>query len=104
MIGCRVSAEIKNRLDEAAQKSGRSQAQELELRLQQSFEMEDMMQFMRERDAAHMHAFVEAIKGFAEKTGATPAQIAATETQMDVFLKTGIMFPHERREEEDGAA
>ena len=104
MIGCRVSAEIKNRLDEAAQKSGRSQAQELELRLQQSFEVEDMMQYLRERDATHMRAFMEAMKSFAEKAGATPAQIAAAQAQMDLFMKEGIMFPPRKREEEDSAA
>jgi hypothetical protein len=93
-----------NRLDEAAQKSGRSQAQELELRLQQSFATEDMMKYMRERDTVVMHTFMEVMKGFMEKTGATPEQIAAADAQMDLFLKTGIMFPPRKREEEDSAA
>jgi hypothetical protein len=104
MIGCRVSAEIKNRLDEAAQKSGRSQAQELELRLQQSFAADDMMNYMRQRDATVMRTFMETMKSFAEKTGATPAQIAAAEAQADLFLKEGVLYPPRRREEEDSAA
>jgi predicted transcriptional regulator len=39
-LGLRVTAEIKRKLDEAAEKSGRSQSQEAELRLERSFELE----------------------------------------------------------------
>lgn len=37
MVGTRLSAELKQRIEEAMQQSGRSQAQEIELRLEQSF-------------------------------------------------------------------
>jgi predicted transcriptional regulator len=40
MLGLRVSPDIKRKLDDAAVKSGRSQSQETELRLQQSFDAE----------------------------------------------------------------
>lgn len=40
MLGLRVSAELKRMLDAAAMKSGRSQAQETELRLKQTFDSE----------------------------------------------------------------
>lgn len=36
-LGLRVTAEIKSKLDDAAEKSGRSQSQEAELRLERSF-------------------------------------------------------------------
>ena len=40
-LGLRVTAKIKRRLDKAAERSGRSQSQEAELRLEQSFARED---------------------------------------------------------------
>src|SRR4029453_18319761 len=92
MIGCRVSAEIKNRLDEAARKSGRSQAQELELRLQQSFQAQDIVNYMRERDSVMMRAMLEIMKRFAEKAGATPAQVAMAQAQADLLAKEGILY------------
>jgi hypothetical protein len=39
-LGLRVTAEIKRKLDEAGEKSGRSQSQEAEIRLERSFELE----------------------------------------------------------------
>lgn len=39
-LGLRVTADIKRKLDEAAEQSGRSQSQEAELRLERSFELE----------------------------------------------------------------
>lgn len=42
-LGLRVTTETKKRLDEAAEKSGRSQSQEAELRIEQSFLLEDML-------------------------------------------------------------
>ena len=42
-LGLIVTAEIKNRLDAAAQASGRTQSQEAELRLERSFEHQDML-------------------------------------------------------------
>jgi hypothetical protein len=39
-LGLRATTEIKRKLDEAAQKSARSQSQEAELRLERSFELE----------------------------------------------------------------
>jgi len=39
-LGLRVTADAKRRLDKAAVRSGRSQSQEAELRLEQSFELE----------------------------------------------------------------
>jgi hypothetical protein len=41
MLGLRVTADIKRRLDGAAAASGRSQSQEAELRIERSFEGED---------------------------------------------------------------
>jgi hypothetical protein len=38
MLGLRVSADLKRKLDDAATKSGRSQSQETEMRLQQTFD------------------------------------------------------------------
>lgn len=43
MLGLRVTPEMKGRLDEAAQHSGRSQSQEAELRLERSFDREDLL-------------------------------------------------------------
>lgn len=43
MVGTRLSPELKRRLDEAIQQSGRSQAQEIELRLEQSFRKQDLL-------------------------------------------------------------
>ena len=43
MLGLRVTPEIKRRLDESAIASGRSQSQEAELRLEQSFREEDLL-------------------------------------------------------------
>lgn len=40
-LGGRVSAEIKRRLDESARRNGRTLSRELEVRLAQSFEMDD---------------------------------------------------------------
>jgi hypothetical protein len=104
MIGCRVSAEIKNRLDEAARKSGRSQAQELELRLQQSFQAQDIVNYMRERDSVMMRAMLEIMKRFAEKAGATPAQVAMAQAQADLLAKEGILYKPRIREEEGSTA
>ena len=42
-LGLRVTAEIKTRLDQAAESAGRSQSQEAELRLERSFETEDRL-------------------------------------------------------------
>ncbi len=42
-LGLRVTAEIKQRLDDAAERSGRSQSQEAEMRLERSFEGEDRL-------------------------------------------------------------
>ncbi len=41
-LGLRVTAETKQRLDDAAEQSGRSQSQEAELRLDRSFERQDL--------------------------------------------------------------
>lgn len=45
--GCRLAlespADLKRKLDEAAEKSGRSQSQEAELRLERSFEREELL-------------------------------------------------------------
>ncbi len=41
-LGLRVTAETKQRLDDAAEQSGRSQSQEAELRLERSFERQDV--------------------------------------------------------------
>jgi|RhiMetdeSRZDD1v2_1073273.scaffolds.fasta_scaffold1991056_2 hypothetical protein len=40
-LGLRVTADIKRKLDAAAEKSGRSQSQEAELRIEQSFSRDD---------------------------------------------------------------
>lgn len=42
-LGLRVTADLKRKLDEAAKKSGRSQSQEAELRLERSFEREALL-------------------------------------------------------------
>jgi uncharacterized protein (DUF1778 family) len=42
-LGLRVTADIKQKLDEAAARSGRSQSQEAELRLERSFEREELL-------------------------------------------------------------
>lgn len=42
-LGLRVSAEIKRRLDAAAEVSGRSQSQEAEFRLERSFERQGLL-------------------------------------------------------------
>lgn len=42
-LGLRVTADIKRRLDSAAEKNGRSQSQEAELRLERSFKDEDLL-------------------------------------------------------------
>ncbi len=41
-LGLRVTAEVKRRLDAAAKKTGRSQSQEAEFRLERSFEHDDI--------------------------------------------------------------
>jgi hypothetical protein len=43
MLGLRVTPTIKQRLDAAAKSNGRSQAQEAEFRLEQTFLIEDML-------------------------------------------------------------
>jgi hypothetical protein len=43
MLGLRVTPEMKQRLDAAAQQSGRSQSQEAEFRLERSFERQDLL-------------------------------------------------------------
>ena len=50
MLGLRVSADVKNKLDEAARKSGRSQSQEAEIRLQKSFDAEELATMIFQRD------------------------------------------------------
>lgn len=42
-LGLRVTADLKSRLEQAAEASGRSQSQEAELRLERSFEKEDLL-------------------------------------------------------------
>jgi hypothetical protein len=42
-LGLRVTADIKRRLDEAAERSGRSQSQEAEFRLERSFERQTLL-------------------------------------------------------------
>jgi hypothetical protein len=56
-LGLRVTAETKQRLDAAAAMSGRSQSQEAEMRLERSFERQDLM------TEALTLAFGEAIGG-----------------------------------------
>jgi hypothetical protein len=43
MLGLRVTPELKERLDDATRRSGRSQSQEAEFRLELSFEREDLL-------------------------------------------------------------
>lgn len=43
MVGTRLSPEMKQKLDDAAARSGRSQAQEVEFRLEHSFERDDLV-------------------------------------------------------------
>jgi hypothetical protein len=47
-LGMRTSKETRERLEEAAAKSGRSLAQEVEIRLERSFEFAHWMQYMAE--------------------------------------------------------
>jgi TraY domain len=46
-LGLRVTADVKRKLDEAAAKSGRSQSQEAELRLERSFERDQLFAEIR---------------------------------------------------------
>jgi hypothetical protein len=43
-LGLRVTSEHKKRLDAAAKRSGRSQSQEAEMRIEQSFWLEDLIE------------------------------------------------------------
>jgi hypothetical protein len=66
-IGFRVPPELKRRIEDAAKKSGRSQAQELELMIQQAFDRRDLIPQMLEAiygpcDAAILLAFGEVMK------------------------------------------
>jgi len=42
-LGLRVTAELKSRLDDAAKRSGRSQSQEAEFRIERSFDRQDLL-------------------------------------------------------------
>jgi hypothetical protein len=52
-LGLRVTPSTKNRLDQAAAESGRSQSQEAELRIENSFYAEDMLSAVLERLAGN---------------------------------------------------
>jgi len=43
MVGTRLTPELKDALDQAVQASGRSMAQEIEMRLQRSFDLQDLL-------------------------------------------------------------
>jgi len=43
MVGTRLTAELRKKLDEATARSGRSMAQEIELRLERSFETQELL-------------------------------------------------------------
>jgi hypothetical protein len=54
MLGLRVSADLKNKLDEASRKSGRSQSQEAEMWLQQTFLMEEQAGALYQKESPLM--------------------------------------------------
>ena len=84
MIGCRVSAEIKNKLDEAARKSGRSQSQELELRLLQSFDRQTQVTVMHQRDENLVSALMEEWKHLATEVKAEIREVVREVTHEEL--------------------
>src|SRR5262245_3291966 len=64
-LGLRVTPEMKKRLDAAAEESGRSQSQEVEFRLERSFERESLL------SEALTVAFGRRLAGFLLATGLT---------------------------------
>lgn len=62
-LGLRVTPEVKRKLDGAAERSGRSQSQEAELRLERSFDEEDAFGGPELRRIAHLMAIAFANAG-----------------------------------------
>jgi len=90
MLGLRVSADVKNKLDEAARKSGRSQSQEAEIRLQKTFDAEELAMMMFQRDQNLVEYFRDEMRRFAKAiTHHTPELLEAAEqearNQTDMF-------------------
>jgi hypothetical protein len=100
MLGLRVSASTKNKLDEAARRSGRSQSQEAEMRLEMSFRTEEMANELRERDAKMLRQMQEQMNEWGLKVGViTQDEVEQADEQLSLFLKEGVMYPYKKRED-----
>jgi TraY domain len=110
MIGVRVTPEMKNRLMEAAEKSGRSLSQEAEIRLQQSLDVEAQVMLMWQRDQNLIQQFNENMKQYVMKVAkVTPEELEEAERvakqQMELALAQGTLYPNPYKDkEEDNAA
>lgn len=79
MLGLRVTPEIKQQLDDAAQRSGRSQSQEAELRLERSFDRQGLLQEVLELSyGPEVAAELIKIGGIALRLGAAGAATGDT--------------------------
>ncbi len=68
-LGLRVTAEIKRKLDDAAERSGRSQSQEAELRIDQSFGWERIFGDMDKARADHDRMLADEFENALTKKG-----------------------------------
>ena len=88
-LGLRVTAETKQRLDDAAEQSGRSQSQEAELRLEQTFAAEDRL------GGPSMVGLMETIASVMKSTGEN-AGFLATGKIMNQGEWMGVPFAFEQ--------
>jgi TraY domain len=86
MLGLRVTADIKRRLDAAAAASGRSQSQEAELRIERSFEGEDA--FTRALGGPELRAHIMGMIGAFTAGG----QAAAPRRSPAAWLRDGALL------------
>ena len=91
-LGLKVTSEIKQRLDEEARKSGRTQSQQAELMLERSFTQEDAFGGAATRQIAYLMAAAFAIAGQraadgkADWTADLPAFVAGAAGVLDTLL------------------
>jgi TraY domain len=109
MIGVRVTPEMKNKLMEAAEASGRSLSQEAEIRLQQSLDVEAQVMLMWQRDQNLIQQFNENMKQFVMKVAKVkPEELEEAERvakqQMELALAQGTLFPNPYKDEKENDA
>jgi hypothetical protein len=87
MLGLRVTADLKRKLEVEALKSGRSLSQETEIRVQQSFDSEEREKKLAERDEKLIERVEDLAKKQEEDREAILREVAETKQRLLDLIK-----------------